>query len=59
MERTFSGYCRTIDGARIVLCEIDASEAEIGCDYTCCCYREQCCIGQMITELLVQTDRYL
>ena len=57
MEATFSGYCRTIDAARIVLLETDGADPDIGCDYVCCAFRDQCSVGKEITELLEQTDR--
>ena len=52
MEITFSGYCRTIDAARIVLLEMDGAEPDIECDYGCCAFRDQCSIGKEITALL-------
>lgn len=52
MEATFSGYCRNLDAPRLVLCEVDEGEEEIGCDYACCPYADGCPIGEQITKLL-------
>ena len=55
MEKTLSGYCRTIDDARIVLLDPDEKEPEIGCDYAGCAFRDSCPIGQQITALLKES----
>lgn len=52
MEATFSGYCRTIDAARLVYCEADSGETEIDCDYEVCPHAASCPIGTQITEFL-------
>ena len=52
MEQMFNGYCRSQDQARLVLCELDAGEAEIDCNYTGCTYRANCQIGRAITAWL-------
>lgn len=52
MEATFSGYCRTIDAARLVYCEADGDETEIDCDYETCPHAAGCPIGRQIAELL-------
>lgn len=57
MEKTFSGYCRNIDGARIVLLESDGQQTDIDCDYGSCAYRAECSIGREITQMLEQTER--
>ncbi len=52
MERTFQGYCRTQDQARLVLCECMDGQTEIDCDYRSCAYRGGCQIGRAITAWL-------
>ncbi len=57
MEEMLSGYCRNIDGARIVLCDMDERQTEIDCDYECCAYRAECTIGKQIAQLIEQSKR--
>lgn len=52
MEETFSGYCRTIDAARLVFCESDEGDVEIDCSYADCAYAAGCPVGMQITEFL-------
>ena len=52
MEQMISGYCRAQDQARLVLCELEAGEAEIDCDYCDCPYRAICQIGRALTVWL-------
>ena len=53
LEKTFSGYCRRQDGARIVLLERDPGEqADVDCDYRVCEYAGDCPVGQQITDFL-------
>lgn len=47
METVLSGYCRTIDGSRMVLIE----DGEADCDFETCAYRDVCQIGQQIARL--------
>ena len=56
MEATFSGYCRTIDSARLVFCEEYGGETEIDCDYETCPHAAGCPIGKQITEFLQQVQ---
>ena len=52
MEELISGYCRTQDAARMVLCEEDGGVWEADCDYDAgCAYRDVCEIGKQIREL--------
>lgn len=52
METVFSGYCRTQDTARMVLCEEDGGAWEADCDYDAgCAYRDVCEIAKQIKEL--------
>lgn len=48
MEQILNGYCRAIDGARMVLIE----DGEADCSYDGCAYRDTCPIGQQLTALL-------
>ena len=52
METVLSGYCRTIDGSRMVLIE----DGEADCDFEACAYRDVCQIGQQIARLQVVLD---
>lgn len=52
MEQTFSGYCRTVDGARMVLCEREGEEWDVDCAFFHCAYAQGCPIGQQIATLL-------
>lgn len=55
MEReTFiSGYCRNIDGSRMVSVEAEDQElTDVGCDYGSCPYQPNCTIAQKIEEFL-------
>lgn len=54
MEAAFSGYCRTIDAARLVFCEAHGGETEIDCDYEVCPYAAGCPVGTQITDFLQQ-----
>ena len=56
MEYTFSGYCRAIDAARVVLCEYEDGEWDIGCGYFKCEYAASCPIGTQITEVLKEAE---
>lgn len=52
MEQMLSGYCRTNDQTRLVLCELEDGRAEIDCDYPCCAFHANCQIGRAITAWL-------
>ena len=55
-EELISGYCRTQDAARMVLCEEDGGVWEADCDYAAgCAYRDVCEIGKRIRELEERT----
>ena len=57
MEELISGYCRTQDAARMVLCEEDGGVWEADCDYDAgCAYRDVCQIGQQIARLREETE---
>ncbi len=52
METIFSGYCRTQDAARMVLCEEAGGVWEADCDYDLgCAWRDVCEIAKQIKEL--------
>lgn len=56
MEELISGYCRTQDAARMVLCEEDGGVWEADCDYAAgCAYRDVCEISKRIRELEERT----
>lgn len=57
MEKNFSGYCRVLDGSRLVFLEQDDDGAwEADCNYDAGCpYRSECPIGREITEFLERT----
>lgn len=56
MEELISGYCRTQDAARMVLCEEDGGVWEADCGYGAgCAYRDVCEIGKRIRELEERT----
>ena len=57
METTFSGYCRSIDAARLVFCEADGTEREADCDYEACPYAAACPIGMQITDFFAQAGK--
>ncbi|HIT33581.1 MAG TPA: hypothetical protein IAC31_02995 [Candidatus Faecousia intestinigallinarum] len=52
-EAVFSGYCRCLDGSRMVAVEIGENGcADVGCGYADCPYAAGCPIGQKITAFL-------
>ena len=52
-EAFFSGYCRNIDGSRMVAVEAEDKElTDAGCDYGSCPYERDCPIAQKIREFL-------
>ena len=55
METVLSGYCRTIDGSRMVLIE----DGEADCDFESCAYRDVCQIGQQIARLQEETEGHV
>ena len=51
-EYFLSGYCRCLDGSRMVTVETDGTTiTDIGCSYVNCPYAEGCPIGRQIAEL--------
>lgn len=56
MERAFSGYCRAIDAARVVLCECEKEDRDIGCGYETCEYAASCPVGTQITAFLKEAE---
>lgn len=56
MEATFSGYCRTLDAARMVFCEWEDGAAEIDCDFPACAYAKSCPVGQKIAAFVADTE---
>ena len=59
MESVFSGYCRTIDDARMVMAEWDGAALDADCSYDVCVYRESCPIGQQLTAWVKQSEERL
>ena len=59
MEREcfFSGYCRQIDGSRMVAAVAqDQILDEVDCCYPDCPYAPNCTIAEKITEFLNETN---
>ncbi len=58
METFLSGYCRTLDAARIVEVELpdpanlDAAEGSVDCDYGSCPHQGSCKIAGQIAQML-------
>ena len=51
-ESFFSGYCRTIDGSRMVsVVTEDGKLTEADCSYDSCPYTANCTIAKQIEEL--------
>ena len=51
-EYIFTGYCRALDGSRMVTVETDGSEIlEIDCGYGGCPHEQSCPIARKIREL--------
>lgn len=51
-EYFFTGYCRCIDGSRMVTVETDGEKVtDTGCGYGSCPYEPNCQIAQKIKEL--------
>lgn len=51
-ERFVSGYCRQMDGSRMVeVILTDGKVSEADCNFGSCPYEGACPIGQKITEL--------
>ena len=52
-EKFFSGYCRNLDGSRMVCAVKDNGElTETDCDFPACPFLKECTIGQEITAFL-------
>lgn len=50
MEKTFTGYCRVMDGARTVMAEYDDGW-EIDCRFPGCTFAADCPIGRQLQSL--------
>ena len=51
MEEFFhSGYCRRMDGSRMVTVEVDNGQIDADCDFGTCPYEDQCSIAGQIKE---------
>ena len=49
-EAFYTGYCRCIDGSRMVAVEADDSTlTEVDCNYEVCPYVGECTVAQKIT----------
>ena len=52
VEKFFSGYCRQLDGSRVVEVILEDGEiTEIDCCYGDCVYQSNCPIAREIDEL--------
>ena len=52
-EAFYSGYCRCIDGSRMVAVEADGNTlTEVDCNYEVCPHAQDCTIAQKITAFL-------
>ena len=54
-EQILSGYCRSVDGARIVTAEEEDGRLTADCDYPRCPYRAECEIGRALARLACET----
>ena len=50
MEKTLTGYCRVLDGARTVFAEYDEGW-ELDCLFPGCGFAADCTIGKQLQEL--------
>ena len=52
MEAFLTGYCRMIDGSRMVAVETeDKTLIDVDCQYLSCPYAPNCPVGQQIREI--------
>ena len=52
VESILSGYCRGIDGSRmVVVITADGELLEVDCDYGCCPHTPNCEIAKKVKEL--------
>ena len=52
-EKFFSGYCRDIDGGRMICAVMDNGELlEADCDFPTCPFIQECTIANEITAFL-------
>ena len=49
-----SGYCRALDGSRMVCAEIDGDTVDADCAYPDCPYAPNCDIAKKLSESGVQ-----
>lgn len=58
IEEFVSGYCRRLDGSRMVEVILSDSDIdEVDCCYGSCVYQPNCTIAQRIEQLLRDSDR--
>ncbi len=50
MEKIFTGYCRVLDAARMVLADSDDGEAD--CQFPSCAYAQECPVAAQLGEFL-------
>ena len=50
MEKIFTGYCRVLDAARMVLADSDEGEAD--CRFPDCVYAPECPVAARLAEFL-------
>ena len=49
-EEFFSGYCRQIDGSRMVAAELEDGELSADCCFGSCPYEDRCTIAASLRE---------
>jgi hypothetical protein len=49
-EEFFSGYCRQIDGSRMVAAELEDGELSADCCFGNCPYEDRCTIAASLRE---------
>ena len=55
-EKFFSGYCRNIDGSRMICAVKENGQLlEADCDYPSCPFIQECTIANEITAYLKET----
>lgn len=50
MEKIFTGYCRVLDAARMVLADSDDGEAD--CQFPSCAYAQECPVAAQLADFL-------
>lgn len=56
-EKFFSGYCRNIDGSRMICAVKENGQLlEADCDFECCPFTGECTIAGDITAFLNESE---